>query len=92
MSREHREEGEEELHFTDLSQSNQWHVKRDVLVERQVYAVTVSPIVVPSVNLSFREERNGYKHQLDEVVELANDVVRAVYRRVSFVSLDSDAH
>ena len=92
LSGEHREEGEEELRLTERFQSDQGDVERDILVERQIHTVAVSPVVVPSMHLSIRWKTNAYKHQLDEVVELANDVVCAVHRCVSLLSLDSNSH
>ena len=57
-------------------------IERDVFVEGEVHAVAVSSVVVSAMN----------EEQLDQVVELPDDVVRVVHRRVALLSLHSHAH
>ena len=58
------------------------NIERDVFVEGEIHAVAVASVVVSAMN----------EEQLDQMVELPNDVVRVVHRRVALLSLHAHAH
>lgn len=66
----------------DGARRHERNIERDVFVEGEIHAVAVSSVIVATMN----------EQQLDQMVELPNDVVRVVHRRVALLSFHSHAH